>query len=118
VNSSPGLGVNDFSHSCIKWLAVFRKEPADLFSAGHGAGSRLTGVNGSHVVLVLVRGLTSTVEGLVLASDVTLEEERDGSGLSSQASQLSLDTSERLLVEDDFVCLDATDFLVVVGTVW
>lgn len=69
----------------------------------------------SQFILVLVRGLPDTVEGSVLDSDVTLEPDRDATGLSSHVSHGSLETTESRFTEGDLACFDSVAFLVGAG---
>ena len=97
-----------------------RNEPIpDFLSAGHGSASFFVerSLDSQLEVLPDVLGLPlpDTVDGSVIASDVTLEDDRDCSGLS-QVSQQSFDVPDRRLVEsaDRLCCLDADCFFAVV----
>lgn len=113
--------MSDFSHSCIRWLAVLLNDPADFLRAGHGIGSRFVesifvGSNGSKELMPVDLGLPDTVEGKVLVSEVTLDDERDCSGLSSHVSQPSFDMPESLFAAACFfnegcrACFDTVAF--------
>jgi len=116
--SSPGEGRKLVSHSFIRVEAVLRNVPSppDVFlSTGHGIGSFLgTSCESQWAV---VRGLPDTVEGMVFDSDVTLEPDRDATGLSSHVSHGSFETTESLFTDGDLACFETVAFRVGAGLV-